>query len=92
MRSHLLTVEDRFDIPAFGGLVVVPGPLQSEYAGPLEMDVLLELPDGTSQAAHLKMQHVFQTPPPKELRWTCILTDVEKADVPIGTRVLGGGP
>jgi len=87
MRKHLLTVEDTFDIPAFGGLVIVPGPLQAEYKGPLKMDVSLERPDGTDRTAHLSMQHVFFHPFPKEYRWVCVLTGIDKAEVPPGTRV-----
>ena len=86
-RKHLLTVEDTFDIPAFRGLVIVPGPLQAEYDGPREMDVSLERPDGTVRIARLSMQVVFQTPPPKEYRWVCILKGTSKADVPPGTKV-----
>ena len=88
MARHVLTVEDVFDIPAFGGLLVVPGPLQSEWDGPLEMGVALLRPDGTTMNANLKMQHVFQTPPPKELRWICIIKGTSKYEVPIGTEVL----
>jgi hypothetical protein len=87
MRKHFLTVEDVFDIPAWGGLIVVPGPLQSEYVGSLEMTVCLETPDGAERVAQLKLQQVFVTPPPKEYRWTCILTGASKANVPIGTKI-----
>ena len=87
MGDRVLTVDDLFDIPAFGGLVVVPGPLQKDWRGDLNHRVLLKRPDGSGIEADLAMQHVFQTPPPKELRWTCILRGVGKEDVPIGTEV-----
>lgn len=82
-----MTIEDVFDIPSFGGLVVVPGPLKTEWTGPLEMLATLQRPDGTTISATLKMQHVFQTPPPKEDRWACLLHGVEKEAVPLGTKV-----
>ncbi|MBB4097301.1 hypothetical protein [Sphingomonas kyeonggiensis] len=87
MSGLLLIVEDTFDIPSLGGLIVVPGPLQQDYHGPLELSVVLKKPDGSEQFDTLRMQHVFQTPPPKELRWVCRLTGASKNDVPIGTQV-----
>jgi hypothetical protein len=87
MSSLLITIQDTFDIPAFRGLVVVPGPLQAEYTGPSSMDVVLKRPDGTSLVANLEMQFVHQTPPPKELRWCCILQGLHKEQVPVGTQV-----
>lgn len=87
MASLLMTVEDRFDIPAFGGLVVTPGPLAGQYDGPLELSVTLKRPDGTRATAPLRIQHVFSTPPPKEPRWACILSGVARDDVPIGTEL-----
>ena len=89
MRKHLLTVEDTFDIPAFGGLVIWPGPLEAEYDGPREMDVSLELPDGTARVACLRIPTVFlkYLSPHTERRRTCVLTGVSKADVPPGTSV-----
>ena len=87
MGDRVLTVDDLFDIPAFGGLVVVPGPLQEDWQGGLDHRVILKRPDGTAVEADLTMQHVFQTPPPTELRWTCLLRGVSKDDVPVGTEV-----
>ena len=87
MRKHLLTVEETFDIPAFGGLVIWPGPLEAEYNGPREIEVSLKLPDSTVRVAYLRMPTVFQSPPPKERRRTCVLAGVSKADVPAGTSV-----
>lgn len=87
MGDRVLTIHDLFDIPAFGGLVVVPGPLERDWSSGLDHRVILKRPDGSKLEADLKMQHVFQTPPPKEMRWTCILRGVSKDDVPIGTEV-----
>ena len=70
-------MEDSFDIQG-RGLIVVPGPLKSEYVGSRQIDVSLEQPNGTLRSAHLTMQQV---------RWTCILRGVSKADVPPGTKV-----
>jgi hypothetical protein len=87
MDDRVLTVDDLFDIPAFGGLLVVPGPLQKDWSSGLNHRVRLRRPDGSVIEADLTMQHVFQTPPPEELRWTCILRGVGRDDVPIGTEV-----
>lgn len=85
--TRILTVEDVFDIPSFGGLVVVPGPLMAD--GPARPDgpVILRRPDGSLRPASLKMQQIFQTPPPRERRWACILNGVKKSDVPLGTEI-----
>lgn len=83
----LLRVEDTFDIPAFGGLVVVPGPLAKEYGGPAKLEVQLRMPTGTAVQAMLTVQWFSQSPPPKELRWGCVFHGLSKADVPVGTEV-----
>jgi hypothetical protein len=50
----LLTIEDVFDVPTFGGLVVAPGPLIAEGPARPEGPVLLRLPDGhVEDAANL---------------------------------------
>lgn len=86
MPRRLLTVEEIFDIPSWGGLVVAPGPLESD--GPAVRGMAsLKRPDGTVIAASLQLQPVFQTPFPSEARWTCLLKGVAKDDVPIGTEV-----
>lgn len=87
MAIHVLTVEDLFDIPSFDGLVAVPGPLQREWRGPLEGVAEIRRPDGTTVQASLRLQHIFQTPPPKELRWACILKNLGKDDVPVGAEI-----
>jgi hypothetical protein len=85
--TRILTVEDVFDIPSFGGLVVVPGPLMADEPSRPEGPVILRRPDGSQLPASLKMQQIFQTPPPKERRWACILSNVEKSEVPVGTEI-----
>jgi len=89
MGTLVLTVEDVFDIASFGGLVVVPGPLIADGPERSESPVLLRLPDGSELSASMKMQQVFQSPPPKERRWVCILAGVDKSEVPIGTEIWG---
>jgi hypothetical protein len=83
---RLLTVEESFDITN-RGLLVVPGPLETEYNGPRQFDVRLKLPSGDEKTASLTLEHIFQSPPPKEIRWACVLKGVSKSDVPIGTEV-----
>lgn len=83
----LLRVEDTFDIPAFGGLVVVPGPLAQDYGGPAVVAVELRKPNGESAHAMLTVQWISQTPPPNELRWSCVFRGLAKSDVPVGTEV-----
>jgi len=88
MATHLLTVEDVFDI-ASRGLVIVPGPLEDSYVGPREVTVRLKLPNGDQKSASMRLAHLFLSPPPKakERRLGCILIGMAKADVPIGTEV-----
>jgi hypothetical protein len=90
MTTRILTVEDVFDIKG-RGLVVVPGPLVDAYAGPRQIQVRLILPNGAERTASMRLDYVFQTPPPKEYRLACILRGVAKADVPIGTEVWADG-
>ena len=86
MPRHLLTVEDAFDITG-RGLLVVPGPLVSEYVGPRRLSVTLKPPGGGQKAAILTLEHVFLTPPPREQRWGCRHSEVVKSDVPVGTQI-----
>ncbi len=37
--------------------------------------------------ASLTLEHMLQSPTPKEHRWVCMLNGLTKADVPIGTQV-----
>ncbi|NMN88315.1 MULTISPECIES: hypothetical protein [unclassified Novosphingobium] len=83
----IIIVEDVFDIPGWGGLIVVPGPAVADGMARLEGPVSLRRPDGSTIAAVLKMAEVFQTPPPKERRWTCLLLGIDKTEVPIGSEV-----
>lgn len=83
----IITVEDVFDIPSWGGLIVVPGPLIADGPARPEGAVSLRRPDGSIVSALLRMDLVFQTPPPKERRWACLLTGIDKAGVPIGSEV-----
>ena len=83
----LLRVEDTFEIPAFGGLVVVPGPLAQDYGSPANLEVELRMPNGSAVQATLTVQWISQTPPPKELRWGCVFRGLSKSDVPVGTEV-----
>ena len=86
MATHLLTVEDVFDI-ASRGLIIVPGPLENSYVGPREISVRLMLPNGDQKSASMRLEHLFVSPPPKERRFACILKSMAKADVPIATEV-----
>jgi hypothetical protein len=86
MAEHLLTIEDTFEIPG-RGLVIVPGPLVSDYTGPKRQHVTLKFPNGDAKRTLLMLDHAFQTPPATERRWHCRLGDVAKSDVPVGTEV-----
>ena len=90
MATLILTVEDVFEITG-RGLVVVPGPLEKDYAGPRKFAVRLILPDGDEKIASIRLAHFFQSPPAKENRLACILMGVTKADVPIGTKIWAEG-
>ncbi|MDK2767274.1 MAG: hypothetical protein KYX69_06090 [Sphingomonas sp.] len=91
MSKAFLVVEDVFDVTG-RGLIVVPGPLQDEYAGPREFPVTLRTPEGIEHPATLTLEHMFQSPPPKEHRWVCLLRDVTKAGIPIGTEIWASEP
>lgn len=84
--KRLLTIEDTFFISG-RGLVVVPGPLEEEFAGPRNMEVELRKPDGSVGQARLTVTYHFQSPPARERRWLCTLDAQSKAEVPIGTEV-----
>jgi len=86
MKHKFLTIEDTFLVTG-RGLIVVPGPLENEYSGPTELNVELKKPNGSVSSAVLLLQHFFQTPPPKEYRWGCVLKGVSKEEVPVGTEV-----
>ena len=86
MKRKLLTVEDRFLITRLG-LVVVPGPLLPEFAGPVTLTAELWRPDGTSIEAPLSISYFFFVPPPKERRWVCRFQSLGKEDVPVGTEI-----
>ena len=85
-QTKLLTVEDVFDIPG-RGLVVVPGPLVESHASPAQIAVILKRPDGQELEATASITFQFQTPPPKEHRLAMILKGLPKSDVPIGTEI-----
>ena len=86
MTGPILIVEDVFDIPN-RGLIVVPGPLEASYDGPRELAVRLLLPTGLETSASLRLEHLFQSPPPKENRLGCILKGVTREEVTIGTEI-----
>ena len=86
MAIRILTVEDVFDITG-RGLVVVPGPLEKDYAGPRELTVRLILPNGAEKLASMRLEYFFQSPPARESRFACVLKGLTKAEVPIGTEV-----
>ncbi len=85
-QSKLLTVEDVFDIPG-RGLIVVPGPLVASFVSPGLFAVVLKRPDGQELESTASISFQFQTPPPKEHRFTVILKGLAKADVAIGTEI-----
>lgn len=82
----LFTVLDTFLITG-RGLVCVPAPLYEEYSGPRLVEVELRRPGGSVKTAFMTFEHVFQTPPPKEPRWGCVIRFADKQDVPIGTEI-----
>ena len=86
MPKLLMTVEDSFQI-ASRGLVVVPGPLAAEFAGPASLSVELRRPDGSMLHAPLLIEHQFQSPPSTERRWACVFAMLSKQDVPVGTEI-----
>jgi hypothetical protein len=86
MKRKILTIEDIFQIKG-RGLIILPGPLINEFPGPDELLVELIKPDGSIILATLTIMLSFHHPPRKEIRWDCILKDIQEEDVPIGTEV-----
>lgn len=84
--SKLLTVEDVFDVPG-RGLIVVPGPLVDSFSKLGQIEVLLKLPDGQEIEATAQVELQFQTPPPKEHRLLVTLKRLAKSNIPIGTEI-----
>lgn len=87
--QRLTKIEDIFLVTG-RGLIVVPGPLRSEFAGGSSLPVELRRPDGTVLYAQASLQHFFQSPPPPPeiaKQWGCVLSGVTKEQVPIGTEV-----
>jgi hypothetical protein len=84
----LLVVEDSFDIRG-RGLIVVPGPHADALERPSTFRVELHLPDGTRREARaiLRWEFSLPSPPASQRRYTCILEDVSRPDVPPGTEV-----
>jgi hypothetical protein len=85
--KQLLIVEDRFQITG-SGLVLAPSlPLEwlQGKGNELPLQVRLELPDGTSKITESKLalQHLN----PGGYSVICLLSDIQKDDVPIGTKV-----
>lgn len=84
----LFKVEDSFLITG-RGLMVIPGPLFSEYTGPVKLGVTLIKPNGMESQAylHFHLMRVTPTPPADQARYGCILEKLSKEDVPIGTEI-----
>ena len=85
-RSRLLIVEDVFEAPG-RGLIVVPGPPLDAFPSPTELSVRLERPDGKVLEATASLTIPFQTPPAVDPRYAVILRGPAKSDVPIGTEI-----
>jgi hypothetical protein len=84
--KRLLTVEDTFAI-AGQGLMIAPMPALDEVRGPGDFDVELRLPEGTRRAARLSILPELIQPTPALRRWACVLPELGKHDVPLGTEI-----
>ena len=86
MKEHikLLTVEDAFLIE-HRGLIVLP--MITEYNGPMSFSVFLRKPNGVEcvAQANLNIPRIKNSRPPYPL--LCLLADMNKQDVPIGTEI-----
>jgi hypothetical protein len=85
LRRFICKVEDAFQIPG-RGCVVVPGlPLGGEIQARIGDGVLLKRPDGSELATTIRG---FELGGGSEVAASAmLLADVTKADVPIGTEV-----
>jgi hypothetical protein len=84
--EKLLTVEATFEVKGRGVVVAPTSPRSQFPGGSMQMLVLLRSPEGVDRrvAASFTISHVS---PPKELCFVCLIRDVLKDDVPIGSEI-----
>ena len=85
-KTKLLTVEATFFIEG-RGVIVTPNVPVDSYDGPRSLKVILRRPDGQENTASVSLGIPFVTPKPRKLYYLCILSDVTKDDIPIGTEI-----
>ena len=87
--GYLLTVEERFEIQG-RGLILLPGISTDRFEKPVTIQFLLITPDKRRIQTDGRIALEFLTiSPPQESQsqYVCILNNVKKVDVPIGTEV-----
>jgi len=86
MEAFLTEVEDTFSVTG-RGLIIAPLFPVSDYRLDTNETLRIEQPDGSSFECEAYFQVPLQSPPPKVVAITCALLNVEKASVPIGSKV-----
>lgn len=82
----LCSVEDTFLITG-RGLIIAPVFPVSDYRFHSEQRVRIVRPDGEEFDCRAYFQIPFQSPPAKVLSFICVLLDMAKDHVPIGSQV-----
>jgi len=85
-KAKLLTVDDTFVIEGRGVIVTPKIPVDA-YSGARSRAVMLRTPDGHERTARASLDIPRVSPPPPAFYYLCLLVDLTKDDVPIGTEV-----
>jgi hypothetical protein len=82
----LCVIEDVFDI-SDRGIILAPGFPVAEYTFDREYDVEIEPPGGKGKQAKARFVVPLQSPPPQVVSYYCHLSGIEKADIPVGSKL-----
>ena len=85
-KTKLLTVDATFLIER-RGVVVTPKIPVDCYSGARSRPVLLRTPDGLERTVRASLDIPRVSPPHPALYYLCLLADLTKDDVPIGTEI-----
>ena len=85
-KAKLLTVDDTFLIEGRGVIVTPKIPVDA-YSGACSRAVTLRTPDGRERTARASLDIPRVSPAPPSYYYLCLLADLTKDDVPIGTEV-----
>lgn len=82
----LLKVEDTFQVSG-QGLILATGLSFEEYPVSNNIPVLVKRPDGSEIDSTIDIFYPFPVPTPKEPKNFCRFRDLDKNEVPIGSKI-----